>query len=226
MPPHDAPVEIVVFRIRGRESKCSECGEDLGCGRFLRKDGECGLCMDCSDLGDLVFLPRGDPALTRRSSKYSPLRAVVVEWSRSRKRYERQGILVSEEALAQAEKECLDDGEAREQQRMRNAERREVIDAAYIRRFSGAIRDRYPAAPAKVEEAIAAHACRKYSGRVGRSAAAKELDPEMIDLAVIAWIRHQKTDYDQLLTSGIDRGDARAAIRSKVDAVLREWREG
>ena len=44
----------------------------------------------------LVFLARGDVALTRRAGKYSTLRAVVLRFSRSRKRYERQGILVEE----------------------------------------------------------------------------------------------------------------------------------
>ena len=61
----------------------------------------------------LVFLPRGDAALTRRASKYSTLRAVVVRFSRSRERYERQGLLVEEAALTRAEQECLSDAEAR-----------------------------------------------------------------------------------------------------------------
>jgi hypothetical protein len=34
---------------------------------------------------------------------------VVVRFSRARKRYERQGILVEEAALEQAEAQCLDD---------------------------------------------------------------------------------------------------------------------
>lgn len=84
--------EIVVFMIR-RDSKCVECGEDLAPGSFLRVEKERPLCMRCADLDHLEFLPRGNTALTRRVSKYSPLRAVVVRWSKTRKRYERQGIL-------------------------------------------------------------------------------------------------------------------------------------
>jgi len=37
--------------------------------------------------------------LTRRSGKYSTLSAVVLKWSRARKHYERQGLLVEESAL-------------------------------------------------------------------------------------------------------------------------------
>jgi hypothetical protein len=216
--------ELVVFRIRSRDSRCSECGEEIFKGGFLRKDGERGLCLECADLGHLVFLPSGDPAVTRRASKYSPMRAVVVEWSRTRKRYERQGILVTPEAVEKAEEESLADAELRERRQMRAAGRREQIDAAYVKEFARRIRARYPAAPEGLETAIAAHACRKYSGRVGRSAAAKELDPEMIDLAVRAHIRHTETDYDELLNAGYDRTDARAAVRKTVDAKAGAWR--
>lgn len=44
---------------------------------------------------------------------HSPLSAVVVRFSRARKRYERQGILVSEVALEQAEAGCLAGSESR-----------------------------------------------------------------------------------------------------------------
>src|SRR5215204_3616541 len=86
--------EILVF-IVSRDTQCAECGEELGSGRWLRMEQEKPLCMSCADLAHLEFLPRGNVALTRRATKHSPLRAVVVQWSRSRKRYERQGILVT-----------------------------------------------------------------------------------------------------------------------------------
>ncbi len=47
--------EIVVFIVRSRDSRCAECGEELGRGGFLRKEGERGLCLDCADLGGLVY---------------------------------------------------------------------------------------------------------------------------------------------------------------------------
>jgi hypothetical protein len=44
---------------------------------------------------------------------------VVVQWSRARQRYERQGILAEVEAIAQAERECLADSELRDRRRER-----------------------------------------------------------------------------------------------------------
>lgn len=102
------PGEIVVFWII-RDSVCAECGEELGKGRFLRMEAERPLCLACADLDHLVFLPSGDAALTRRATRNSTLRAVVVRFSRTRTRFERQGVLVEESALTRAEEECLSD---------------------------------------------------------------------------------------------------------------------
>jgi len=91
--------EIVVFWTL-RDSQCSQCESDLYSGSFLILEARQPLCLTCADLNHLVYLPRGDAALTRRARKHSSLSAVVVRFSRSRKRYERQGILVQEAALA------------------------------------------------------------------------------------------------------------------------------
>jgi hypothetical protein len=71
---------------------------------------------------------------------------------------------------------------------------------------------------------IATHACEKYSGRVGRSAAAKRLDDDAVQLAVVAHIRHTGTGYDELMARGIARSDACDRVRQDVDRVLRRWR--
>lgn len=73
----------------------------------------------------------------------------------------------------------------------------------YIRSFANRVREIYPFCPAAREHRIAEHACRKYSGRVGRSAAAKALDEEAVRLAVTAHIRHVETNYDDLLLEGL-----------------------
>jgi hypothetical protein len=54
-------------------------------------------------MGDLEFLAKGDSSLTRRVKEASPRYAIVVRWSRSRKRYERQGLLAEPKALGEAE---------------------------------------------------------------------------------------------------------------------------
>lgn len=99
--------DLTVF-ITIKESSCDECKQDLGRKAWitLAKDRR-ALCLECADLAHLVFLPSGDPALTRRARKYSSLSAIVLKWSRARRRYERQGILVEEQALKRAEQECL-----------------------------------------------------------------------------------------------------------------------
>jgi len=56
-------------------------------------------CLRCAGLGDLEFLPAGDALPTRRVKANSARFAVVVRFSRSRRRYERQGLLVEPQAL-------------------------------------------------------------------------------------------------------------------------------
>ena len=217
--------DIVVFQLISRgDSKCDECGRELFKGSLLRREGERGLCVDCADLGHLVFVAAGDACITRRASKYSPLRAIVLRFSRSRGRYERQGILVHEEALARAEEECLDDAELRKRRSKADAERRAERDAEYVRAFADQIRRRYPNAPTDAADRIATHACKVHSNRIGRTARAKDLDPGAIDLAVRAHVRHRQTDYDALMASGVDRVDARSQVHSAIDLTIAKWR--
>jgi hypothetical protein len=214
--------EIVVFWIV-RDSACADCGEELGKGRFLRIEAERPLCLRCADLDHLVFLERGDAALTRRASRYSTLRAVVVRFSRSRKRYERQGVLIEDHALARAEQECLSDAEARRLARERAAEQRQAHDEEYLATFAQRVGELFPGCPIDEQRAIAEHACEKYSGRIGRSAAAKELEASAVDLAVRAHGRHVHTAYDELLVRGVAREDARACVAASVAKCLDTW---
>jgi hypothetical protein len=218
--------DIVVF-IPTRNSTCGECKQELGRGVWITLDRKKNaFCLNCADLDHLVFLPSGDAALTRRSRKYSGLSAVVVKWSRARKRYERQGLLVENEALERSEKECAADEDARKLARARAAGRRAELDLEYIRGFAGRVREIYPFCPTGREHLIAEHACRKYSGRVGRSAAAKALDEEAVRLAVTAHVRHAETNYDELLLKGIERWDAREKVYPKVSRILDNWQHG
>ncbi len=215
--------DIVVF-ISTRNSTCEECGQELGRSGWITLDPKKkALCLNCADLDHLVFLPTGDVALTRRSRKYSRLSAVVVKWSRARKRYERQGLLVENEALERAEKECAVDEDARKFARARAAARRQELDLQYIRSFAARVRKIYPFCPTSRESLIAEHACRKYSGRVGRSSAAKALDEKAVRLAVAAHVRHAETDYDELLLKGVERWQAREKVQLKVSRILEGW---
>ncbi len=216
--------EIKVF-ISHRDSKCEECGEQLGRQAWITLEKDKGaLCLACADLDELAFLPAGDAALTRRSKKYSTLSAVVLKFSRARRRYERQGLLVEESALARAEVECLADSEIRERRNERAREQRADLDEEYVRQFAKRIRELYPHCPTDREQTIAKHACLKYSGRVGRSAAAKSFAEEMIRLAVAAHVRHRETDYDSLLAKGWFRHEARANVGDRAEEVMEKWR--
>ncbi|MFF4584630.1 DUF2293 domain-containing protein [Streptomyces sp. NPDC001388] len=182
-------------------------------------------CLDCADLGHLVFLPRGDTALTRRSREESALSAVVVRFNRRKGRYERQGVLVEEAGLARAEERCLADAEARRRRRLRDARRRAAQDARFAEAFAAEILRLFPGCPAERAGEIAAHASVRGSGRVGRSAAGRALSEGAVVSAVAASVRHLDTPYDDLLMSGVPRNEARRRIAARTERRLREWRE-
>lgn len=92
--------ELVVIQPLNREWTCHRCG---GSGALLIMEPPGPSCLSCAGLADLEFLPAGDALLTRRAKARSARHAVVVRFSRSRKRYERQGLLVEAELLRQAE---------------------------------------------------------------------------------------------------------------------------
>ena len=214
-----APPDLVVVQ-PVKDWSCAECG---GTGNLLIMDDKGPLCLTCADLDHLLFLPAGDAALTRRAKKASRLSAVVVQWSRTRKRYERRGILVEEPALEQAEQQCLADEDARMRRRERDRERRADSDAELQARFVKEIARLFPGCPAGRAETIARHTSHRGSGRVGRSAAGRSLDEKAITLAVVASVRHEDTDYDSLLMSGVPREVARERIKAAIERVLGGW---
>lgn len=181
------------------------------------------VCMQCAEMDHLVFLPSGDSALTRRAKRASRLSAVVVRFSRTRRRYERQGILVETDALEQAEAECLADESARGRRRERDVARRANEDLQLQAEMAAAITSLYPGCPDNRAHAIARHAATRGSGRVGRSAAGRELEQHALELAATASVRHQDTPYDGLLMSGISRTEARELVRDTVNTILEAW---
>jgi hypothetical protein len=94
--------ELVVIRPLKVEWTCHRCG---GTGGLLVMENPGPACLRCVGLDDLEFLPAGDALLTRRVKAKSARSAVVVRFSRSRRRYERQGLLVEPAALTDAERE-------------------------------------------------------------------------------------------------------------------------
>lgn len=97
---HSAAPDLVVISAVNPWT-CGRCaGVD---GDLLLMQDDAPLCLACARLEHLVFLPAGDAGLTRRAHQASMLTAVVVRFSRSRQRYERQGLLVEPAALTAAQ---------------------------------------------------------------------------------------------------------------------------
>ena len=201
---------------------CAGCGR-TDADRLMMEDAG-PVCLTCADLDHLVFLPAGDAALTRRAKKASRLSAVVVRFNRSRKRYERQGLLVEEAAVEEAERQCLSDEDARARRRERDRERRDVADERFQQDLADQIGRLFPGCPPPRATAISRHTGTRGSGRVGRSAAGRALDPDAVTRAVVASVRHEDTDYDELLMAGVPREQARDRIRDDIDRVLERWR--
>ena len=93
------PPELVVISPL-KDWTCTTCS---GTGDLLIMQDAGPVCLRCVGMDHLVFLPAGNPGLTGRAHRASELSAVVVRFSRSRKRYERQGLLVEGAALTQAD---------------------------------------------------------------------------------------------------------------------------
>jgi hypothetical protein len=92
--------ELVVIQPLTAAWTCHRCG---GTGNLLVMENPGPACLRCVGLGDLEFLSAGNALLTRWAKAKSARHAVVVRFSKSRGRYERQGLLIEPQALAEAQ---------------------------------------------------------------------------------------------------------------------------
>lgn len=149
---------------------------------------------------------------------------MVLSWNNRRRRYDRLGQLVDPIAIEKASAECEADKEKREAKQKKAAEKRIVEDKKYRELFAKEIKKIFPNIPTNREFEVANHACEKYSGRVGRTAKAKDFDEDMINRAVIAHIRHSETNYDDMFGMGKRKREIRDDIRGDIEIVLRRWK--
>lgn len=214
-----------IYLTKKETLKCSKCRKSIRLGHAFVGETEKhkGTCFTCSPFVHGTLLKPGNAALTRRSKKHSSYCGVLLAWNGRRKRFERKGQYVEATAITKAEKECADDAQERALKNEKAAVVRAAQDKIYIAEFSKAIRELYPNCPKNREIEIAQHACEKYSGRVGRTAKAKEFDKVMIDLAVEAHIRHQETSYDSQFGRGKTKRAIRSDVKQDVRVVLRKW---
>lgn len=214
-----------VYLTKKTTLSCMKCKRAVHEGdRFVAEsEDKRGTCFKCSPFTEKEFLPSGDAAMTRRSKKHSRYCGVLLTWNKRRKRFERKGQYVEAKAIALAQKECDADAVKRKETNAKAAIKRAVIDKAYLINFAKAIREKYPKMPLNRETEIATHACEKHSGRVGRTAGAKQFDKEMIDRAVEAHIRHKETDYDLQFNKGKRKRAIRSEIKPLINQVLKSW---
>ena len=215
-----------IFLTKKEKLSCTKCKSKIAKGEMFvaEKEEHKGICFNCSLFVNYTLLPPGDVALTRRSKKHSEFCGVLLFWNQRRRRYERKGQYVEAKAIEIAKKECVADAEKREAKNKKAALVREVKDKEYIEQFSAAIRQYYQNCPVGREVEIAQHACLKHSGRVGRSANAKQFDAEMIEQAVVAHIRHVETNYDSRFGKGQKKRDIRADLSSTIKRILLSWK--
>ena len=221
-PKADKPREIVVFSIV-RDTRCAGCGARLGKGRFLFKENDKACCMGCADLDHLVYLPAGSSKMTRRAKKYSPLSAVVVRFSRTRKRYERQGLLVESAALKRAEEECFSNEELADRRWDDKLNRNSVYTAALVAALTKKIRADLSGCPQDSASEIAEIAAYRTGKRIGRTAGAPDLEQIELPEVVFSWVRVHHTGYDKHRMEGMERETACDAVRSEAARVVRKW---
>lgn len=215
--------KLNVYKIP-KNTRCAICRRDVKANGMIRVIKEKPRCLKCSGLDKLIFLPSGNRALTMRAEKSSPVYAVVMKWNNKRKRNERQGLLIEKAALKKAGDMCRADGAKRRAAREKAAVNALKNEDLYIDLFTGSVAVAYPGCGMDMAAKIAAHTCRKNSGRVGRSAAAKNFEPHTVKLAVKAYIRHNMTGYDALFEQGYNKVNARRETAAQVEKIMEGWK--
>jgi hypothetical protein len=108
--------------------------------------------------------------------------------------------------------------------RAKAIETRKRQDEEFVERMIAQLSRLFPGCPPKEAQAIARHTAARGSGRVGRSAAGRNLEPRALTAAVIAAIRHTHTRYDEMLSKGIERDGARLLVAAQISAILEAWK--
>lgn len=178
-----------------------------------------------------VLLPPGDAALTRR------VKAAGATWTVQEKKGRRtfsRGIWAPRERITsiQAELEAERSTESYAKRRQADARRREKKQAEYVEDFQGVILEflhfdqRYSDVAVRLAEAVANHATPVGSGTVART---QRIPIEKrAEAAVIAWLRHQTTGYDQMKIARVKgrRRETRRLLAEQSRHLLSAYRTG
>jgi hypothetical protein len=173
----------------------------------------------------------GDATLTRRVKQGGPTWTVMVK---VRKRMMSSGVWAPADRIT-AVREALAAERATPAHARRKAQaaaRRDREQSAYVEDFRGAVLDflafapRHAALAETVADAVAAHATPVGSGTVART---QRIPLERrAEAAVIAWLRHQTTAYDDMKVPRVKgaRRELRRQLAQRSRALLRRYRSG
>lgn len=178
-----------------------------------------------------ALLPPGDAGLTRRV-KAAGDHYVVAEWV-GRKKFSK-GVWAPaatiERIRAELAAERSTDNYAKKQEA--SARRREKQQAAYVEDFFGAVvtflnfHDRHASLAQQLAKAVTEHATPVGSGTVART----ERIPieRRAEAAVIAWMRHQTTGYDNMPIPRAKgaRRQVRRMLARRSKELLERYRQG
>ena len=178
-----------------------------------------------------VLLPPGDAGLTRRVKAAGD--HWVVQEKRGRKTFSRgiwaPGATV-ERIRAELEAERSTEGYARRQEAA--SRRREAAQAEYVEDFHGAVLAFLAFHPAhadladRLARAVTEHATPVGSGTVART---RRIPVEQrAEAAVIAWMRHQTTGYDNMVIPRVkgQRREVRRMLARRSQELLARYRRG
>jgi len=178
-----------------------------------------------------ILLPPGDAGLTRRVKAAGE--HWVVQERRGRKLFSR-GIWASAATIERirGELEAERSTASYAKRQASAARRREVAQAEYVDDFQTAVLNflefhpRYAELAQQLARAVADHATPVGSGTVART----QRIPleERAEAAVIAWMRHQTTAYDQMVIPRVkgQRREVRRMLAQRSHSLLNRYRRG
>ena len=178
-----------------------------------------------------ALLKPGDATLTRRVKKAGP--TWTVQQKKGRKLFS-HGVWAPAEII-EAEREKLDAQRATpayQKKRASDLRRREEKHQEYVEDFSGAVlaflnfHPRYRTLAETFAEAVTTHATPVGSGTVART---KRIPiEERAEAAVIAWMRHQTTAYDDMKIPRVKgrRREVRRELAQRSKRLLERYRAG
>lgn len=178
-----------------------------------------------------AVLPPGDAGLTRRVKSLGP--TWTVQEKRGRKTFSR-GVWAPRERIEACRAELAVEREdpAYARRKEADARRRDRVQAEYEVSFESSVRQflafdpRHAETAAQVAKLVAAHATPVGSGTVART---KRIPiEERAEAAVIAWMRHQTTAYDDMDIPRIKgmRRDVRRMLAERSRRLLDKYRTG